>query len=419
MQFASKRAPKSKGRFVRERMQFAILMGTLGVATGLACSSSDTAVRLGSQMDASTDSSVQDASSYSFRLPPDFPPPAVPADNPMSEAKVELGRHLFYDKRLSGNGTYACATCHEQARAFTDGKALAIGSTGDAHPRNSMSLANVAYTATLGWANPATVLLEAQALTPMFGENPVELGLAGQEDALLTRLSADATYQKLAARAFPSQGNANGGASKLTLAQVTQALASFERVLISGNSPYDAFTRGNASAINEDAKKGRELFFSERFECFHCHGGFAFADSINHEGKVFREQTFHNNGLYNIDGKGGYPPNNPGLREFTNLPADTGRMKAPTLRNVEVTAPYMHDGSIATLEEVLQHYEAGGRTLRSGPYAGNGSKNPFKSEFVHGFDATPEELAQLLAFLKSLTDREFLTNPAFANPWPR
>ena len=122
------------------------------------------------------------ATSYDWRLPPGFPKPVVPADNPMSEAKFELGRYLFYDVRLSGNGTQSCASCHTQKLAFTDGKVVAVGSTGDKHPRNSQSLANAAYNATLTWANPLLTTLEQQIHIPMFGEFPVEMGITGNEE---------------------------------------------------------------------------------------------------------------------------------------------------------------------------------------------------------------------------------------------
>ena len=138
---------------------------------------------------------------------------------------------------------------------------------------------------------------------------------------------------------------------------------------------------------------------------------------MNHAGKP-TEEFFHNNALYNIDFEGSYPPNNTGLYEITGNRNDMGRFKAPTLRNIAVTAPYMHDGSIATLGDVLEHYAAGGRTIEDGPYAGRGFDNPFKSEFLHGASPamTEQEKADLIAFLESLTDQEFLTNPKFADP---
>lgn len=349
---------------------------------------------------------------YAWELPPGFPPPNVPPDNPMTAEKVELGRHLFYDKRLSGNGTQACATCHKQELAFSDGRATGLGSTGEAHPRGSMSLANIAYAATLTWANPLMRELERQAQVPMFGEDPVELGLSGMEEELLQRLRAEAKYRELFPAAFPDESD------PFTVLNVTRAIASFERTLLSGDSPFDRHNRGDDSEFSESAERGEVLFNSERFECFHCHSGFAFADSVNHSGNR-TEEFYHNTALYNIDFEGGYPPENTGLYEFTGNRNDMGRFKAPTLRNIALTGPYMHDGSIATLSEVLDHYTAGGRTITDGPYAGVGFDNPFKSEFLHGANPpmTEQERQDLIAFLESLTDQGFITNPKFADPW--
>lgn len=349
---------------------------------------------------------------YRWNLPPGFPEPLVPADNPMSEPKVELGRHLFYDSRLSRNGTQSCASCHEQERAFTDGRKTGLGSTGDLHPRNSMSLANVAYAATLTWANPVLFDLEDQALVPIFGTQPVELGWNGGEDELLASLRAEPKYQALFPEAFGATPD------PFTLASVVRALASFQRTLISGRSPYDRFvTDKDETAISESAKRGLALFNSERLECFHCHSGFALQDSVKFVGKALVETQFHNTGLYNVDGNGAYPAPNVGLFEFTEKPQDMGRFRVVTLRNVAVTAPYMHDGSVATLDEALDHYAAAGRTLADGPYAGVGSASPLKSGFLVGFTLSDDERADVKAFLESLTDEAFLTDPRFADPW--
>ncbi|MEO0324122.1 MAG: MbnH family di-heme enzyme [Myxococcota bacterium] len=351
------------------------------------------------------------AESYVWDLPPGFPEPRVPEGNPMSEAKVELGRRLFYDTRLSGNETQSCASCHVQSLAFTDGRAQSVGSTGEEHPRSSMSLANVAYSATLNWANPNIRELEPQALGPLFGETPVELGMAGRQDELVERLRGEAVYQEFFPTAFPDASD------PFTVARVLDALASFQRTLVSGRSPYDAYLNGDSDAIGESAKRGEALFFSEDAECFHCHGGFNFSASLTHEGQVFETLSFQNNGLYDLDGRGLYPEPNFGLFEFSEDRRDMGSFKPPTLRNIAVTAPYMHDGSIATLEEVVQHYAAGGRNVTEGPNVGDGRLNPNKSIFVNGFELTPERQADLVAFLESLTDEAFLTDPRFANPW--
>lgn len=348
---------------------------------------------------------------YEWQLPPGFPPPVVPDDNPMTSAKVELGRHLFYDTRLSDNGTYSCATCHEQALAFTDAKGQAVGSTGQTHPRGSMSLANVAYAATLTWGHPFLASLERQAQLPMFGDTPIELGLRSQAE-LEARLAGIPEYVESFAAAFPE------AAAPVSLESAGRAIASFQRSLISGSAPFDRWLMtGDESAIGDDAKRGFALFNSETFECYHCHGGFAFTDHVVFADMAFPQVLFHNTGLYNVDGRGGFPAPNTGVEGVSENPADMGRFKAPTLRNIAVTAPYMHDGSIATLSEVLDHYAAGGRTIQAGPNAGVGSQSPFKSNFVRGFRMTEGERADLLAFLESLTDREFLENPAHADPF--
>lgn len=348
---------------------------------------------------------------YPWNLPLGFPTPLVPAENPMSAVKVELGRRLFYDTRLSGNQTMSCASCHEQARAFTDGDVVAIGSTGQLHPRNSMSLANVAYLGRFTWANHLMTELETQAPVPMFGTEPVELGLHGMEGALLARLAAEPLYPPLFAEAFP------GVAEPITIIHVIRAIAAFQRTLISASSPFDRYSRGEADAISPAAKRGKQLFESERLECFHCHQGFNFQDVTRYVGKPTAEARFHNTALYNIDGAGGYPVGNRGLYDLTLVPSDMGKFRAPTLRNITVTAPYFHDGSAATLDDVLDHYGAAGRTITSGPNAGVGAANPYKSSFLVGFTLTPDERADVMAFFASLTDDAFLADPRFADPW--
>lgn len=347
---------------------------------------------------------------WQWDLPPGFPRPRVPAENPMTVAKVALGRHLFYDTRLSGNGTQSCATCHQQARAFADPQPRGVGSTGEVHPRGPMSLANVAYASALTWANPNMRTLEAQALVPMFGEEPVELGLAGKEQELFRRIRAERRYGPLFAAAFP------GEADPVTLVNITRAIASFERTLISGRAPYDRAEHGDHAAMSAAAQRGEQLFFSEQLECFHCHGGYNFTGTTDDVTKGFPEVEFHNTGLYNI-GRGHFPADNPGLMAFTGRAEDEGRMKAPTLRNIALTAPYMHDGSIPTLEGVIDHYAAAGRTIADGPHRGVGADNPNKSEFINGFELTAAQRADLIAFLHALTDSSFITDARHANPW--
>ncbi len=347
---------------------------------------------------------------YPWALPPGFPPPAIPADNPMTEAKVELGRHLFYDTRLSGNGTQSCGSCHEQARTFTDGRPRSVGSTGQAHPRGSMSLVNVAYARVLTWANPSLTRLEDQALVPMYGGHPIELGL-DRSDRWLEAIAQDATYQRLFRAAFDDE-------QPVTRDNVVKAIATFERAIVSARSPYDRYHfERDETAISEAAKRGEVLFHSRPLSCFTCHGGIHFSSAMG-TARPAMTVEFHNTGLYNLPGLLSYPSDNTGVFEFTRDPADVGKFKAPTLRNIAVTAPYMHDGSVVTLEEAIEHYAAGGRTIATGEYAGVGRDNPNKSATIRGFTLTPDQRADLIAFLQSLTDDGLLRDPRFGNPWP-
>ncbi len=350
---------------------------------------------------------------YRWTIAENLPRPDVPADNPMSAEKVELGRRLFYDRRLSVNGTTACASCHIQALAFTDGRPRSVGATGEIHPRGSMSLVNTAYGSRLTWANPLLDKLEDQALTPLLGDNPVEMGMGGREAELVGLLRSDAVYAELVPRVFPDD------ADPFSVLNALRAIAAFVRSIVSFDSPYDRYLGGDESALDAAAVRGMDLFFSERLECFHCHGGFNFTDSTTHANDRIERVGFHNNGLYNVDGNGGYPAENTGLFDMTGERRDMGRFKAPTLRNVAVTAPYMHDGSIATLEEVIAHYERGGRLLESGANAGDGRLSPFKSEFIRGFELSDAERADLLAFLAALTDESLLQDPRFSDPFPQ
>jgi len=348
---------------------------------------------------------------YVWHLPEGYPPPVVPADNPMYASRVALGRWLFYDRRLSGNGTMSCSTCHLQSLAFTDGRPTSIGSTGMAHPRNSMSLVNAAYASRLTWANPLLARLEDQALTPLLGDQPVEMGMGGREVEIGALLASDENYRMLTKAAFPDDEN------PYSLLNALRAIAAFVRSIVSYDSPYDHYLAGDANALSPSAEKGMELFFSERLECFHCHGGFNFTDSTSHANSTVEQVGFHNNGLYNLAAKGAYPADNTGLFDMTGVARDMGRFRAPSLRNVSLTAPYMHDGSIATLDEVLLHYARGGRLIAEGPHAGDGRLSPFKSEFVTGFELSDEERSNLMDFLAALTDESVLTNERWADPF--
>ena len=338
---------------------------------------------------------------------PDWAPtPLVPEDNPMSAVKVQLGRALFYDKKLSIDESMSCASCHQQARAFTDGASTHLGVNRLPGNRNVMTLTNVAFYPSYTWANPSIRSLEKQMLVPLFSDHPLEMGMAGHENELFGRLAADPSYPKQFREAFPED---NG---RIDLRNITRAIAAFERTLLSFDSPYDRFKHGHPNAISAAAKRGESLFFSERLECYHCHDGSNFTDNDKQEGQAFEEKGFHNTGLYNEDGNGSYKPWDHGLRDVTENPEDEGAFRTPTLRNIAVTGPYMHDGSLLTLESVIrEHYAVKGHSCLAGK-----GPNPLRSEFIEGFAISNREVRDLVAFLQSLTDQNFLTNSAFSDP---
>ncbi|WP_205695680.1 methanobactin export MATE transporter MbnM [Conexibacter sp. SYSU D00693] len=348
---------------------------------------------------------------WTWKLPKGFPTPKVPATNPMSKEKVELGRRLFHDTRLSGNGTQSCASCHRQELAFTDGRGQAVGSTGETHPRGAQSLVNVAYQQTLTWANPALTSLERQMEVPLFGRHPVEMGITDRNrGAVLKRLRRDPWYRARFPKAFP------GSKQPLSYTTVIRSIAAFQRSIVSANSRLDRARRGELVMTGPE-RRGLALFNGERAECHHCHGSFIFNDQATYAGAPPARPLFHNNGLYNLGGTGAYPEPNTGIFEFTGRRTDMGRFKAPSLRNVGLTAPYMHDGSITTLREVVEHYRAGGRTIVDGPLAGDGRANPNKSPNVPGLALSDQDVTDLVAFLESLTDRSVTTNPRFSDPF--
>ena len=346
----------------------------------------------------------------------------------MTPARVALGRHLFYETRLSGNGAQSCATCHIQALAFTDGRSRGLGSTGERHPRSAMSLVNVAYRDALTWGNPTLLTLEEQVLVPLFATDPVELGLAGHEERVYAALAASPVYQRLFAAAFPrieSMDSDEAPAEPLvTTGKIALALAAFQRSIVSFRSPYDRYRlHGDETALSPAARRGMELFFSRRARCGGCHlgsrdrthttlsmdislnldGGSKTATSPLTDPPVF---NFHNTGLYNLPGPVPYPPENTGRHAHTGNLEHVGQFRIPTLRNVVLTAPYMHDGSIAALSEVLDHYVAGGR-----------APNPQQSDAIEPLTLRGDERRDLLAFLQSLTDDALLRDARWSDPW--
>lgn len=348
---------------------------------------------------------------FAFDRPAGVKPPPVYEDNCMSAAKVALGRRLFYEKRLSKNEQQSCSSCHMQRYAFSDHRQRAVGTTGQIHPRNAPGLTNVGYFRTYTWAAPRLNRLVNQAINPLFAadgpESIVELGVSRMEDVVAARLSDDAGYRAMFLAAF--------GDSRIDIPRVAMALEAFETTLLSFRSPHDL------GEMDESARRGEVVFHSAG--CAACHGGPNFNER---SGATSMDSHFHNVGLYNVAGKGDYPDYHlhgvaaskmvQGLHAFTGNAADRGRFRTPSLRNVELTGPYMHDGSIATLVEVIEHFDQGGRNVLNGPFAGDGRLNPNRDPLIRPLKLTVQQKSDLLAFLHSLTDHSFVTNPAFSDP---
>lgn len=313
----------------------------------------------------------------------------VPKDNPTTIEGVQLGRMLFYEKKLSVDNSLSCASCHQQKLAFTDGKALSVGVDKSFTSRNSMALVNLLWVRNFFW-DGRSANLEDQAVFPM--TNPHEMGQS--LDETVRKLQQSPVYASLFKKAF---GEANIDADK-----IRKALAQFERTLISADAPYDRYLAGTYQPTAQELR-GINLFMEppapERgirgANCGHCHGG----------PKTYKE-LFHNNGL---DAE----PKDVGREAISNETEDKGRFRVPTLRNIALTAPYMHDGRFKTLEEVLDHYNE------------HIQENPSLSSFLRGTSnekggktllLNHTEKADILAFLHMLTDSNFISNPAFSDP---
>jgi len=319
--------------------------------------------------------------------------PVEPEGQELSEDGVQLGRRLFYDTILSDNETIACASCHRQEFAFSDaGNALSVGSQGELGDVNAPGVMNPAWGTSFFWNGRAPSLAH-QAVEPV--PQPVEMNLSWSE--AVTRLQADAEYPSLFEDAFGSPG--------ISMERVTNAIAQFEATLISMDSPWDKSFRGESS-LNPDAFAGFALYRDERFgDCFHCHG---LGPVFDNSAFPVNGQVFLNNGLdSNPD---------PGRFVVTGEENDRGRFKVPTLRNVGVTGPYMHDGRFETLEEVVQFYNTGIQTDSPNlnlKLRGNADKRMAGTLPVW----TQEQVDQLVAFLEALTDPDFLTREELSDPF--
>jgi cytochrome c peroxidase len=320
--------------------------------------------------------------------------------------QTELGRYLFYDRRLSVNNTRSCATCHNPAFAFTDGYKRSLGVYADLHQRNTQPLFNLAYLKYFTAADSALHSPLQQMDNPLFNNHPAEMGVKGNEENILQKIKTDENYRRL----FSSVNK------EISWINIKNLISLFINSLQSVNSPYDKFIKGDSAALDSSQKKGLQLFFSKDLKCASCHGGFNFSAPLimNEKGDTL---FYFNTGLYNVDGKGAYPAYDPGLYGLTNYINDMGRFRVTSLRNLAFTAPYFHDGSAASLTEVVDSYSNGGRNIKDGIYKGDGSKNQYKHTFISGFKISEEDKINLISFLLSLSDSGFISNPAYQNPF--
>ncbi len=328
---------------------------------------------------------------YALEVPSHFPPPTIPSNNPMTVEGVRLGRFLFYEERLSGDNTMSCASCHAPSASFTDSpNQVSTGIDGVAGTRNSMALINLAWETRFFWDGRAHSL-EEQVLFPV--RDPIEMHDTWPN--AVSKLQSDPAYVDLYQQAF--------GSTTMDSLGVAKAMAQFLRTMISANSKFDRFQR-NEILLDMNEALGFQLTLLEGgfppdviggqggADCFHCHP---------HGGGRFTDGIIRNNGLdseFTDQGLGG----------VTGLPQDMGKFKTPTLRNVALTAPYMHDGRFQTLEEVIEHYNSGGHA--------SATIDPNMKYTTGGLTLTAEKKAQLIAFLHTLTDMDFVNDERFSDP---
>jgi cytochrome c peroxidase len=312
-----------------------------------------------------------------------LPPPYIPANNAQTVEGVALGRKLFFDPILSGNGTQACASCHKPSNSFTDDTPLSIGIDGFEGNRNSMPLYNMAWNTNekFFWDGRA-IGLEIQALDPV--ANPIEMHNTWEN--AVGSLQNSGAYPELFRKAF--------GTTIITKELTAKAIAQFERTLISANSPFDKYLL-NQGTLTPQELNGFNIFMDEaRGDCFHCHG--------NENSPLWTDNIFHNNGLDAII-------TDKGLGNVTGDPNDDGKFKSPSLRNLAYTAPYMHDGRFETLDDVINHYSEG--------LVYSATIDPLmKAISAGGVHLTESDKKDLKAFLLSLSDPSFINNPNFQAP---
>ncbi len=323
--------------------------------------------------------------------------PARPAKIPPQQSpKVVLGHYLFFEKKISINNTKSCASCHDPVLAFSDGYRRSVGVFGDIHPRNSPSLVNAIYHRTFNLANPDVRTLTQQHYLPLYNTAPIEMGVAGNEATILARIAQDSLYKTLFSKAFRSPKD------RFSWTHIVEAIAAYTSTLVSLNSPYDRYLAGDLQALSPSAAAGRSLFFSPRLRCGKCHNGLMLSTNSRFALDTNVANNYANIGIY---AEGENPSTDKGLMNVTHNPQDEGKFIIPSLRNVFLTAPYMHDGSIATLPEVLKHYSKGGK------------KQANLDTRISAFPLSQEEEKDILNFLESLTDTSYLRKEHFRNPF--
>ncbi len=326
---------------------------------------------------------------------------------PDSKALVMLGKQLFYDVNLSYNQTKSCATCHDPKFAFTDSYKRSIGLYGDLHQRNSKPLFNLQQQYYFTAADSTLHTLEQQMNKPLYTNHPPELGWYHRQTQLVQRLQQIEVYNTLYNNAY-KQPIAN-----MQLPQINTAIAAFILTIKSYSTAYDSYIGGNTNALTANEIAGLQLFTSSKTNCSQCHGGSNFNQPTvrDNNGNTL---NYYNTGLYNIDGMGSYPTYDIGLLQLTNNAMDMGKYKVPTLRNLQYTAPYYHDGSEPTLTQVIANYNQGGRVIAKGINKGNGTTNKHKHLLIKPLYLTQLEQQQLVAFLYTLTDSTLVNNKEYA-----
>jgi cytochrome c peroxidase len=347
-------------RFISLAAFLVLSILTLGFISG--CDDKDTVAGI-----------AEDEINY-HQVPEDFPPIPFPADNPFSHDKAELGRRLFYEKILSRDSTISCSHCMKPEHGFSDPVPTSRGWNGESQNRNSMSVVNSAYRELLNWDGRGS-RIETNAYRSFFLRNV----FGSDTNEINTRLQNSPLYRKLFKLAFGNDAQPN-------CYDASRAIATFARTLVSGNSRYDKYNRGNKGALNATEIRGMKLFFSDRTKCSVCHSGFLFTD-----------MKFHNTGTttHYFDR---------GRFYVTGNMEDRGKFLTPSLRNVELTGPYLHEGNFKTLEEIVDNYNLGGKAFIT------------KDTLIKPLNLTDQEKTDLVAFLKSLTDWDFIHSRKISNP---